>query len=55
MVMSQASLQGLTVHSALRQSNLSVGEWVVILGAGGGLGHLGKFKSVTDPDGQFNA
>lgn len=33
--------QGLTVHSALRQANLSVNEWVVILGAGGGLGHLG--------------
>lgn len=31
---------GVTVYSALRKSNTKSGEWVVILGAGGGLGHL---------------
>lgn len=33
--------QGLTVFSALRQSDTHVGDWIVIPGAGGGLGHLG--------------
>lgn len=31
---------GVTVYSALRKSNTVSGEWVVLLGAGGGLGHL---------------
>ncbi|PAV19173.1 mannitol-1-phosphate dehydrogenase [Pyrrhoderma noxium] len=31
---------GLTVFSALRQSDTHVGDWIVIPGAGGGLGHL---------------
>ncbi|EIM83178.1 mannitol-1-phosphate dehydrogenase MPDH1 [Stereum hirsutum FP-91666 SS1] len=31
---------GLTVYSALKKSNTIVGNWVVIPGAGGGLGHL---------------
>ncbi|KAF2263448.1 GroES-like protein [Lojkania enalia] len=31
---------GVTVYSALRKSNTESGNWVVILGAGGGLGHL---------------
>ncbi|KAF2796849.1 alcohol dehydrogenase-like protein [Melanomma pulvis-pyrius CBS 109.77] len=31
---------GVTVYSALRKSNTQSGGWVVILGAGGGLGHL---------------
>jgi alcohol dehydrogenase, propanol-preferring len=31
---------GVTVYSALRKSNAQAGEWVVLLGAGGGLGHL---------------
>ncbi|KAH8776738.1 chaperonin 10-like protein [Diaporthe sp. PMI_573] len=31
---------GVTVYSALRKSNTQSGEWVVLLGAGGGLGHL---------------
>ncbi|KAF2096789.1 GroES-like protein [Rhizodiscina lignyota] len=31
---------GVTVYSALRKSNTQSGHWVVILGAGGGLGHL---------------
>nr|BAV14014.1 mannitol-1-phosphate dehydrogenase [Pholiota microspora] len=31
---------GLTVYKALKQTNLGVGQWVAISGAGGGLGHL---------------
>ncbi|KAF4978825.1 hypothetical protein F66182_17326, partial [Fusarium sp. NRRL 66182] len=31
---------GLTVYSALLKSNTSPGNWIVISGAGGGLGHL---------------
>jgi len=31
---------GVTVYSALRKSGALGGEWVVLLGAGGGLGHL---------------
>ncbi|THH03682.1 hypothetical protein EW145_g6090 [Phellinidium pouzarii] len=31
---------GVTVYSALLQSNTHIGDWIVILGAGGGLGHL---------------
>ncbi|KAH8116728.1 mannitol-1-phosphate dehydrogenase [Phellopilus nigrolimitatus] len=31
---------GVTVYSALRQSDTHIGDWVVISGAGGGLGHL---------------
>ncbi|KZT53662.1 GroES-like protein [Calocera cornea HHB12733] len=31
---------GVTVYKALKQSNARPGEWVVIPGAGGGLGHL---------------
>jgi len=32
---------GVTVYSALRKSEAKSGQWVVIAGAGGGLGHLG--------------
>lgn len=31
---------GVTVYSALRKSSAKAGDWVAILGAGGGLGHL---------------
>ncbi|KAF8162663.1 mannitol-1-phosphate dehydrogenase M1PDH1 [Crassisporium funariophilum] len=31
---------GLTVYKALKQTNISIGQWVAISGAGGGLGHL---------------
>jgi propanol-preferring alcohol dehydrogenase len=31
---------GVTVYSALRKSGAKSGQWVVILGAGGGLGHI---------------
>ncbi|EIM81787.1 mannitol-1-phosphate dehydrogenase M1PDH1 [Stereum hirsutum FP-91666 SS1] len=31
---------GLTVYSALKKTNTTVGNWVVVPGAGGGLGHL---------------
>lgn len=30
----------MTVFSALRKSTAQAGDWVVLLGAGGGLGHL---------------
>ncbi|KAF5341285.1 hypothetical protein D9757_014545 [Collybiopsis confluens] len=32
---------GLTIYRALKQTNAKPGQWVVISGAGGGLGHLG--------------
>lgn len=32
---------GITVFGAIKKAGLKPGEWVVILGAGGGLGHLG--------------
>lgn len=32
---------GVTVYRALKEAGLSVGDWVVLPGAGGGLGHLG--------------
>lgn len=31
---------GVTVYSALRKTNAESGQWVIIMGAGGGLGHL---------------
>lgn len=31
---------GMTVYKALKQSKCSIGQWVAISGAGGGLGHL---------------
>lgn len=31
---------GVTVYSALRKSTVQSGQWVVLLGAGGGLGHI---------------
>jgi len=31
---------GVTTYAALRKSNAKSGEWVVISGAGGGLGHI---------------
>lgn len=35
---------GVTVYKAIKESNAHAGEYVVVLGAGGGLGHLaGKF------------
>ncbi|KAJ7221366.1 chaperonin 10-like protein [Mycena pura] len=35
-------LQGMTIYKALKETNAKVGNWVVIPGAGGGLGHLGR-------------
>lgn len=32
---------GTTIHAALKRSNARPGQWIVIAGAGGGLGHLG--------------
>lgn len=31
---------GVTVYSAIKRSGAQAGDWVVLLGAGGGLGHL---------------
>jgi len=31
---------GMTVYKALKRANVTVGQWVAISGAGGGLGHL---------------
>lgn len=31
---------GMTVHSALRRAHTKPGQWVVVSGAGGGLGHI---------------
>jgi propanol-preferring alcohol dehydrogenase len=31
---------GVTVYSALRKSGAQAGDWIALLGAGGGLGHL---------------
>lgn len=39
--------QGVTVYNALQQSNTHSGDWVVIPGAGGGLGHLGMLRSLS--------
>lgn len=33
-------ITGVTVYSALRKSGAKSGDWVALLGAGGGLGHL---------------
>ncbi|KAL5524702.1 ADH1_3 [Sanghuangporus sanghuang] len=38
---------GYTVYSALRQCDAHIGNWVVIPGAGGGLGHLAVQYAVT--------
>ena len=35
--------QGLTVYRALKYSETNPSEWIVIPGAGGGLGHLGMY------------
>lgn len=32
---------GLTIYGAIKKAGLQKGEWMVVLGAGGGLGHLG--------------
>jgi len=37
---------GVTVYRALKYSETNPGDWVVIPGAGGGLGHLGKLCSL---------
>ena len=33
--------QGVTVYNAIKNSFTHGGQWIVIPGAGGGLGHLG--------------
>jgi hypothetical protein len=34
-------MQGVTVYRAIKYSDTHIGDWIVIPGAGGGLGHLG--------------
>lgn len=34
---------GVTVYKAIKRANLQAGDWIVIFGAGGGLGSLGLF------------
>lgn len=38
---------GLTVYKAIKQANVSIGQWIAISGAGGGLGHLGVQYAVA--------
>lgn len=33
--------QGVTVYRAIKHSGTKIGDWIVVPGAGGGLGHLG--------------
>ena len=33
-------LQGITVYRAIKYSQTKIGDWIVLPGAGGGLGHL---------------
>ena len=37
------SVQGVTVYRALKYSQTNPGDWIVLPGAGGGLGHLGSY------------
>ncbi|KAI0312327.1 mannitol-1-phosphate dehydrogenase-like protein, partial [Amylostereum chailletii] len=41
---------GLTVYRGLKLSNTKLGDWVVIPGAGGGLGHLVVLRTSVIPD-----
>lgn len=34
--------KGVTVYRAIKYSDTHIGDWIVLPGAGGGLGHLGK-------------
>src|ERR1700735_2310873 len=34
-------IQGVTVYRAIKNSDTHIGDWIVLPGAGGGLGHLG--------------
>lgn len=40
---------GVTVYSALRKTNAESGNFVVIMGAGGGLGHLAVSTHIHTP------
>ena len=35
-----STAQGITVYRAIKYSQTHIGDWIVIPGAGGGLGHL---------------
>ena len=43
-VMGPVLCAGLTSYKAVKNANVKAGDWVVVVGAGGGLGHLaGEF------------
>jgi len=39
-------MQGVTVYRAIKNSDTHIGDWIVLPGAGGGLGHLGTSPSL---------
>lgn len=39
-VMGPVLCAGLTSYKAIKNANIKVGDWLVVVGAGGGLGHL---------------
>jgi propanol-preferring alcohol dehydrogenase len=41
-------MQGVTVYRAIKHSDTHIGDWIVVPGAGGGLGHLGDFPNFYD-------
>src|SRR6266436_9028598 len=41
-------MQGVTVYRAIKNSDTHIGDWIVLPGAGGGLGHLGTSPSLWD-------
>lgn len=45
-IMGPVLCAGLTAHKAVLNCNIKAGDWVVVVGAGGGLGHLaGEFHT----------
>ena len=57
-VMGPVLCAGLTAYKAVLKSNIKAGDWLVVVGAGGGLGHLaGKstIQSVQPDIAQFRA
>lgn len=41
-------VKGVTVYRAIKNSDTNIGDWIVLPGAGGGLGHLGDSLSFCD-------
>jgi len=40
---------GVTAYTACKRSAVKPGQWVVLPGAGGGLGHLGELPAQSSP------